>query len=155
MADEISGAAPTHGPGTFTHNNKDILPGQMAGSVREQQSPDHAPDVGQSFDRQVPERSAVSLIKDRSSFMQARQSHQPLPEHSMHTTLPHSADVDRATFRDLQAQEDRAATKGQRRSTERERLYPPTKPEPMAKAEFMRVRTSAAPSRSQDYTRNR
>lgn len=155
MSDEISGAALTHGPGTFTHNNKDSLPGQVAHSARQEQSPDRAPDVGQSFEGQAPERSAVNLIKDRDSFMQVRQSHQPLPEHSMHTTLPYGAEVDRATFRDLQAQEDMAAANGQRRSTERERLYPPTKPEPMARAEFMRARKSAAPSRSQDYTRNR
>ena len=148
MSDEKVGADLDHGPGSFTHNNQDQLPSQEASSARGEQSPDHAPDVAKTFDSAAPENNEEQA---RESFKAMRQSHQPLAENSMETTLPQTSSVDRAKFNALQSKEDAAATQGNRTSTERERLYPPAKGKPMNKDDFMKARGSVSLQKTKSH----
>ena len=135
-----------HDAGSLTHNNASDLPGQVPGTARSEQSPDHAPDVAQSFDEQAQTRQPVSL--DRDEFYEARGAHMPTAQLDMHADLPNTDSVDRAKFNYLQNQEDWNATKGQRTMTEHEYQNPPPKADPMPQQDFEKVRAKTQPDQT-------
>ncbi|WP_299671772.1 hypothetical protein [uncultured Roseobacter sp.] len=141
-----------HDPGSFTHNNKADLPGQVPATGRDMQSPDRAPDAGKSFEQTHEARQPVDLVKDYDSFRQQRMSHMPTAQLDMHADLPHAQSVDRAKFHHLQAKEDRHATQGMRTMTEKEYKDPPPKQQPMAQEDFEKARSQ--PEQTRHVARN-